>query len=46
MTPKIESEFSVSKNVNSNLHEQVGVLERHCWGISQYCRHDCLEMAH
>ena len=41
---KIESELSVSKNVNSKLHEQVVALERQCWGNSQYSRCECLEI--
>ena len=39
---KIESELSVSKNVNSKLHEQVVALERQCWGNNQYSRRECL----
>ena len=30
---KIESELSVSKNVNSELHERVVALERQCWWV-------------
>ena len=41
---KIESELSVSKNVNSKLHEQVVALERQCWGNSQFSRRECLEI--
>ena len=41
---KIESELSVSKNVNSKLHERVVALERQCWGDSQYSRRECLEI--
>ena len=41
---KIESELSVSKNVNSKLHERVVALERQCWGNSQYSRLECLEI--
>ena len=41
---KIESELSVSKNVNSKLHERVAALERQCWGNSQYSRRECLEI--
>ena len=41
---KIESELSVSKNVNSNLHKRVVALERQCLGNSQYSRHECLEI--
>ena len=41
---KIESELSVSKNVNSKLHERVVALERQCWGSSQYSRHECSEI--
>ena len=41
---KIESELSVSKNVNSKLHERVVVLERQCCGNSQYSRRECLEI--
>ena len=40
---KIESELSVSKNVNSKLHEQVVALERQCWGNNQYSRGECLD---
>ena len=41
---KIESELSVSKNVNSKLQERVVALERQCWGNSQYSRRECLEI--
>ena len=41
---KVESELSVSKNVNSKLHKQVVVLERQCWRNSQYSRCGCLEI--
>ena len=41
---KIESELSVSKNVNSKLHEWVFALERQCWGENQYSRRECLEI--
>ena len=41
---KFESELSVSKNVNSKLHERVVALERQCWGNSQYSRRECLEI--
>ena len=41
---KIESELSVSKNVNSKLHERLVALERQCWGNSQYSRRECLEI--
>ena len=41
---KIESELSVSKNVNSKLHERVGALERQCWENSQYSRRECVEI--
>ena len=37
-------ELSVSKNVNSKLHERVVALERQCWGNSQYSRCECLEI--
>ena len=35
---KIESELSVSKNVNNKLNELVVALERQCWGNNQYSR--------
>ena len=41
---KIESKLSVSKNVNSKLHEQVVALERQCWVNSQYSRRECSEI--
>ena len=41
---KIESALSVSKNVNSKLHERVVALERQCWGNNQYSRRECLEI--
>ena len=41
---KIESELSVSKNVNSKLNERVVALERQCWGNSQYSIRECLEI--
>ena len=41
---KIESELSVSKNVNCKLHERGVALDRQCWGNSQYSRHECLEI--
>ena len=41
---KIESDLSVSKNVNSKLHERVVSLERQCWGNNQYSRRECLEI--
>ena len=40
---KIESELSVSKNVNSKLHERVVALER-LLGNNQYSRRECLEI--
>ena len=40
---KIESELSVSKNVNSKLHERVVALER-LSGNNQYSRSECLEI--
>ena len=36
--------MSVSKNVNSKLHERVVALERQCWGNNQYSRRECLEI--
>ena len=36
--------MSVSKNVNSKLHERVVALEIQCWGNSQYFRRECLEI--
>ena len=36
---KIESELSVSKNVNSKLRERAVALEIQCWGNNQYSRH-------
>ena len=36
--------MSVSKNVNSKLHERVVALERQCWGNSQCSRRECLEI--
>ena len=41
---KIESELSVSKNVNNKLHELVVALERQCWGNNQYSRCEFLEI--
>ena len=41
---KIESELSVSKNVNSTLQERVVSLERQCWGNNQYSRRKCLQI--
>ena len=41
---KIESELSVSKTVNSKLHEQVVALGRQCCGNNQYSRRKCLEI--
>ena len=41
---KIESELSVSKNVNNKLHKRVVALERQCWGNNQYSRRECLEI--
>ena len=41
---KIESELSVSKNVNSKLHERVVALEGQCWGNNQYSRRECLDI--
>ena len=41
---KIESPLSVSKNVNSKLHERLVALERQCWGNNQYSRRECLEI--
>ena len=41
---KIESELSVSRNVNSKLHERLVALERECWGNNQYSRRECLEI--
>ena len=40
---KIESELSVSKNVNNKLHQRVVALQRQCWGNNQYSRRECLE---
>ena len=36
--------MSVSKNVNSKLHERVVALERQGWGNNQYSRRECLEI--
>ena len=41
---KIESELSVSKNVNNKQHKRVVALERQCWGNNQYSRRECLEI--
>ena len=41
---KVESELSVSKNVNSKLCELVVALERQCWGNNQYSRCECVEI--
>ena len=41
---KIESELSVSKNVDSKLHERLVALERQFLGNSQYSRRECLEI--
>ena len=41
---KIESELSVSKNLNSKLHERVVALERQCRGNNQCSRRKCLEI--
>ena len=41
---KIESELSVSKNVNNKLHKRMVALERQCWGNNQYSRRECLEI--
>ena len=41
---KVESELSVSKNLNSKLHERVVTLERQYWANSQYTRLECLEI--
>ena len=40
----MESELSVSKNVNNKLHERVFALERQCQGNNQYSRRVCLEI--
>ena len=40
---KIESELSISKNLNNKLHKRVVELERQCWGYNQYYRRECLE---
>ena len=41
---KIESELSVSKNVDRKLRKQVVALERQCWENNQYSRRECLEI--
>ena len=41
---KIESELSVSQNVNSKLHEQVVALETQYWENNQYSRRECSEI--
>ena len=42
---KLESELSVTRNVNARLTEQLVKLERQCWSNSQYSRRECLELS-
>ena len=42
---KVESELSVSRNVNSKLHRRVVALERQRWGNNQYSRTESLEIS-
>ena len=40
----IQSQFSVSSNVNTLLSERVVKLERRCWMNEQYSRRECIEV--
>ena len=41
---KLDSEFSVARQVNNKLKEHIVSLERQCWSNSQYSRRECLEI--
>ena len=41
---KLDSEFSVARQVNNKLKEHIVSLERQCWSNSQYSRWECLEI--
>ena len=41
---KLQSELSVTKQVNTKLTKRIVTLERQCWAYAQYSRKECLEV--
>ena len=42
---KMESDLTISRNVNVRLMERLLVTERKCWANEQYSRRECLEIS-
>ena len=42
---KMESDLTISRNVNVKLMERLVVTERKCWANEQYSRRECLEIS-
>ena len=42
---KMESDLTISRNVNVKLMERLVVTERKCWTNEQYSRRECLEIS-
>ena len=42
---KMESDLTISQNVNVKLMERLVVTERKCWANEQYSRRECLEIS-
>ena len=42
---KMESDITISRNVNVKLMERLVVTERKCWANEQYSRRECLEIS-
>ena len=41
---RLDSELSISKTVNNELHKRVIELEKQCWKNEQYSRRECIEI--
>ena len=44
MLSKLESELSVTKQVNSLLSSRFVKMERQCWAFAQYSRQECIDI--
>ena len=42
---KLESDLTISRNVNDKLTKQLILVERKCWANEQYFRRECLEIS-
>ena len=42
---KLESDLTISKNINSKLSSQLTKVETKCWADAQYSRRQCLEIS-